>query len=289
MTSPQLARTTPMGRLYVDPRRADPASIPETVPSAKATAMLRDGVLVPSITNVLSAVGGDLTPWRTRLITAAIAEGARDYPQHFIASPAAAARWAVSAPDRVSDAAADKGSRIHAWIEDDLNGLSPAPLIDDEMRYVAAYRSFMADFTPVVEHPELTTFGTTAAGSFAGTADFVADINNKRTVGDWKTGKSARAEACLQLAALAHADTWMVPGADASHDARPAEPIEAATIVHLGPNRYTAYAVNDIDTAWELFCHAHSLWMWHHTHDSRLDRSPAIATPMTPATATVAA
>src|ERR1035437_9451202 len=96
-----------------------------------------------------------------------------------------ALRWLKSTPDRVRDAAGDRGSKVHEQSEETVKGRAdePARLViagadgaailagfDDVTRpYMASFLAWVADFRPRFEATEFTVYNRTAG--YAGTGD----------------------------------------------------------------------------------------------------------------------
>lgn len=100
--------------------------------------------------------------------------------------------------------AANTGTWIHSFIEDDLNGLFPEdPIRDDHYQMVEAYYAWKARHDIEVIATERTVFGP----GYGGTADFFCRINGVTTLVDWKSSKAIRESHIAQLAALGAATT----------------------------------------------------------------------------------
>lgn len=98
---------------------------------------------------------------------------------------------AVNAKPWLRDAAADRGSRVHAWcMLYDYGALDLADVETDALPYVQAYIGFCRDFSPdweLIEHP----MGSAGIG-FAGTLDRYGVIDGARTLMDLKTTATLR-------------------------------------------------------------------------------------------------
>lgn len=104
---------------------------------------------------------------------------------------------AINARPWLRDAAADRGSRIHAYTAMIDYG---EPLVDEEididcLGYVQAYRRFLKDYKPEWYGIE-TVMGSTELG-FAGTCDRYGKVNGVNTVMDIKTGSSVNGTAVM--------------------------------------------------------------------------------------------
>ena len=104
---------------------------------------------------------------------------------------------AINAKPWLRDAAADRGSRIHAYTAMIDYG---EPLVDEEididcLGYVQAYRRFLKDYKPEWCGIE-TIMGSTELG-IAGTCDRYGNVDGVRTIVDIKTGSSVNSAAVL--------------------------------------------------------------------------------------------
>lgn len=211
MTSPRLAIDTDYGRYYEDP---NPAFA---------------GARYPSVTNVCGTAIAKpaLTPWAAGEVAEyafeqlpMIVKASEDPKQR-----AEALKLIKGRARDIASKAADRGTRVHAYAEADLLGLTPPPVDPDVALYVQQYRRFIKDFGVVpesVEASEASVVNRTVG--YAGTMDFllwlVTDRSDKPELWliDAKTSlKRPRLqtfpEHVFQLAALRHAERmWMPPG-----------------------------------------------------------------------------
>lgn len=95
--------------------------------------------------------------------------------------------------------AANTGTWIHQFIEDDLLGLFPEdPLRDDHYQMVEAYYEWKSQHDIEVISTEQTVYGN----RYAGTADLFARVDGVVTLIDWKSSKAVRDSHIAQLAAI---------------------------------------------------------------------------------------
>lgn len=127
----------------------------------------------------------------------------------------AALRYLKSQPERVRDAAGERGSAVHQNIEDlvldavrDAADLlrdgDPLPNWNDTIApYMTGFANWNRAWHPRFEATEFTVFNR--AAQYAGTADALIwiwlDGEERLVLVDWKTVKELRAEVGLQLAA----------------------------------------------------------------------------------------
>ena len=151
-------------------------------------------------------------------------------------------RWLKGEPDRVRDAAAARGSAVHAASEDlvlaSVREASEAlvegqalPEWPDEIRpRMESFVRFVRDFRPRYEAAEATVYNRSQA--YAGTLDAVVRLPAGLTIVDYKTGNQVYAEVALQLAAYARGEFVGGPDKVTEH---PMPAIERAAVLHLAP------------------------------------------------------
>ena len=109
---------------------------------------------------------------------------------------------------RKRDKSADIGTVAHSWISDYIGGKNPerneeiAIITDNFLKWVEEAKPKFLASEKVVWHRE---------AFYAGTLDFVAEINGKKMLGDIKTGSNIYPEMWLQLAAYQYALEYMEP------------------------------------------------------------------------------
>lgn len=107
----------------------------------------------------------------------------------------------------VLDDLSNTGNWIHAYIEDDLNGLFPAdPVREDHYEMAQAYLNWRAEHDVEVLATEATVFGA----GFAGTGDFWAKVDGVPMLIDTKSSRKIGNSHIAQLAALGSCDTMAV-------------------------------------------------------------------------------
>ncbi len=261
MTTPKLAHATKFGRLYQRPE----TEISLLKPTWDAVAA---GYLVPSVTNVIDVLGKPfLQTWYAKRAAEDALQVNTTHPGLMNAKPLEAIKWISSAALRTSNSAAELGDKVHNAVE--MLALGQDPEITVEMGgYVKSWKKFINDCNPEFLFLEATGYGevTTLNGikkGFAGTADFIAKINGKVFIGDYKTGKSIHTEAALQLAALAHTTEIF----DEKTEAMQATPkIDGGLVVHLTSNGYELHLLEDLEQPWEEFKKMRDVWDFHQTN-----------------------
>lgn len=269
MTSPRLAIATEYGRLYRRPG--------DELPIGNVDEALVSGRLSPSVTNVIDVLNKPfLYGWHGRMAATAAVEIAKTFPHRLLEAPKEAVKWLSLAATRHTEKAADLGTRVHDWVERAARGEQQDEPDADLRGYIASWRKFCADYNPTFTHLEATTYGTVDGLGYAGTADFIAEINGLTVIGDWKSGRSIHTSAALQLAALAHADTLV----DDDDLERPMPRIDAGIVVHLTPTGYKVRQTELHGLSWQTFRRLRAVWNFHVT--DLASRDPLLMTDPLP-------
>jgi len=184
------------------------------------------------------------------------ADYATDHWDDLTALPPSQRRAEIAtAPDRARDTAAAKGTAIHTYAEDLLEG-NPVDVPDEILpkvqalaRWLDAQRGMIvAGAERMVWSPEDEEMGLCG---FAGTFDAsVIHPIYGRLLLDWKTGKGVYDDMAVQLAAYAHADWHVVDEVDRF---RPV--FDAAAVVHIRPDGCTLHLLDrdQMRIGWDRF------------------------------------
>lgn len=162
------------------------------------------------------------------------------------------------ASDRQRDAAADRGSVVHAILEGVRAGVTPDPTWSDDVRgLVRAGLRFFDEWQPDIYWQEVEVFSD--QHRYAGTLDMVAWLPGLGLyIVDWKTGKNIYPEAGAQVAAYRNADYAVI--GDVEH-AIPA--ISGGACVHLrADGTYELVPVDSDAEQFDLFLHALHVARW---------------------------
>jgi hypothetical protein len=163
---------------------------------------LWNGSPVPGVTSILKVVskGPKLEGWiknqvRDHWLTA-VTSGRTDFQKIHKES------W--GAGDKTSKAAADIGKNVHYYAECFFKNL-PLPVLetDEAKRSVEAFHDWLNKHNVAVKASELLVYSK--EHNYAGTTDFVAEIDGTLAVGDIKTSSGIFPEMRLQTAAYQHA------------------------------------------------------------------------------------
>lgn len=159
------------------------------------------GAPVPGVTSILKVIDKPaLMPWAIGVTRdywlEQVSAGRTDYAKIHKES------W--NASKKVSKTAADIGKNVHAYAEAYFKKLAlPALLTDEAKRGVAAFHKWLDAHKVVVKASERTVFSKEYY--YAGTCDFVAEIDGTLAVGDIKTSSGIYPEMLMQTAAYQHA------------------------------------------------------------------------------------
>lgn len=251
MTTPKLAHSTKFGRLYQRPETPVSSLKPHL-------AALESGLLMPSVTNVIDVLNKPfLQTWYAKRAAEDAIKVNTTHPGLMESKPQEAIKWIAAAASRTANSAAELGDKVHEAVEVLANGEEPE-ITADIRGHVRSWERFITDQKPTFKFLEATAYGKTPEGlTYAGTADFIAEINGKLYVGDYKTGKSIHTEAALQLSALAHAAELYD---EVLEQMLPMPKINGGLVVHLTANGYNLHIVEDLTKPYEVFSQLRTVW-----------------------------
>ena len=254
MTTPRLAHSTKYGRLYQRPETA----VASLKPHAEA---LKNGLLMPSVTNVIDVMNKPfLQTWYAKRAAEDAVQVNTTHPGLMESKPAEAIKWIAGAALRTSNSAAELGDKVHEAVEVLANGETPE-ITPDIKGHVKSWEKFVLEQAPNFKFLEATAYGKTPEGhQYAGTADFIAEINGKLYVGDYKTGKSIHTEAALQLSSLAHAQELYD---EVLEQMLPMPKIDGGLVVHLTANGYNLHVVEDLSEPYKVFSQLRQVWEFY--------------------------
>ena len=152
------------------------------------------------------------------------------------------------APYKERDAAAKRGSEVHALAERLVNG-EDVTVPRELDRHVAHYVEFLDACNPqpvlveaVVYHLEY---------GYAGTLDLIADMGGERWLLDLKTAKGVYAETAYQLAAYRYATHYV----DADGVAQPMIPVDRCAVVHVTEKGWSVIPMQADEAVLKAFRH----------------------------------
>ena len=216
------------------------------------------GELVPSVTNIIGVLDKPALPrWAAKLVAEQAAAMKRSLVN---LDDAEIVDMLKAAPWRKSGRAANRGTDVHLYLEQALNGDVPDPLEGE----AAAYRQTADDLLEYLTgqgiylvQSEVTVFGDGYAGTFDAHLRMPTSENTwEDWLVDFKTGASGPYdEVGLQLAALAHGKVDAEgKSAWTSYD----------RLVAFGitPKGWKMVEVADRDACYRAFLAARDLWNW---------------------------
>jgi len=217
------------------------------------------GELVPSVTNVIGVLDKPALPrWSAKMV----AETAYRM-RHSLAGMERneAVDMLKGSPWSKSKRAADRGTDIHGWLEARLNDWVLPELSDDAKPYQQAAEDWYMAHDLEVIGTEVTMFHPL----YAGTCDFIAKVDGRLTIGDFKTSKAIYDEAALQLSALFGC------GIDKHDDALPWRDetgewteLPDLLVVRIGEDGFEEKRVADPVGTLRVFMSLLDAWNWKH-------------------------
>lgn len=216
------------------------------------------GELVPSVTNILGMLNKPaLVGWAAREVAVLAATMREVLPQMSYDETVDVLKGAAT---RTGNRAGARGTDIHTWLEEALNGRQPPELQGQAVEYQAAAQGWLDFMKPKPIATEVTMF----AADYAGTADAVVEINGSRWLLDFKTSKAVYGEAALQVTALAACGLWHT----GDHPTRPADEIDLLGVIRIGRNgHWEQYRVANRQQHLEAFRALLTVWHWQHDTD----------------------
>jgi hypothetical protein len=218
---------------------------------------LPDGQKCLSVTNVIKfGVPKDLTEWAAWEVANAAVEAVPKLSR----MRGSSARWEMirylqETPNRKRDAAGDFGTAIHDIAEAYVLGKSMGNPEPDQTPFVQAFENFLEDHQPVYHAAELVV--AHPEHGWAGRCDAwcelprLPEFSGGISVIDYKTGKNAYPDACLQLSCYQRATRcWLDDGTEGSPPAA-----VNAFVLHIRPDKHPdrGYALIPCDTSDEVY------------------------------------
>jgi len=205
------------------------------------------GRTVPSVTTILKAVPKPfLINWAARLA----AEYALSQPP----MAEGVVEEATVQHLRHRDAAGEFGTRVHENIEARLKQLPPPHQGDRELLFLSHYAAWEEQYQAFCVFSEATVWSDEYG--YAGTADWIGDVDGVTTLLDVKNSKSVSNSYGLQLAALAEADCILT--ADGQRLELPK--IQRIAVLHLRDQGYRYLVRDDWSDLRGPFLAAKAMW-----------------------------
>jgi hypothetical protein len=177
--------------------------------------------------------------------------------------------------------AAGRGTIVHWWAEDLLNGLTPrhftpemavangvpAASAEEADHYWDALHGFFDAYQPeLVATESVCIHRMLNGGGYGGTADAIVRLNNGMTVMlDWKSRgadskHSAHPEEAGQVSALAGAEYMIVQGDNGAAQRIPVTAVDCGLIVSIRPDGFRCYPI-DLEAGFAHWTSMHAWWL----------------------------
>lgn len=212
-----------------------------------------DGRPIPGVTTLIG--GGVPKPALPYWAAKTVAEWVVDHQEECASLVASSDRFAAiktlkGIPWEKRDAAAVKGSEIHALAELIIHG-HEAEVPDALLGYVNGYVKFLEEFDVQPILTEIPVANRT--WWYAGKPDAIVHMpfgvgDRQNWLLDWKTSNAVYGETSLQTAAYARAEFYM-----AGEDEMTLPPIDRIGVVHITETGSHLYDLGDIDKAFAEF------------------------------------
>lgn len=243
----------------------------------EAMANIRSGKWVPSITNIVDVRDKPhLINWASRRALKEAIEYERENPGYLLAKEEEAVQRFQGAGNRERDTSAEKGTGVHYACELIAQGREvPSNFLTYEQeRSVQRYREWTAEFEPEIIGTEVTVFGSTPYGDYAGTADLLCKINGYTIALDIKTNRTGlHTDVAYQLSAICHAEHVSLDGGKSIQDM---PKVDMAFGLHLSPRGYTFSMVEIDGEVWQTFQGERAMWEQHVFNGIQSDGIPVV-------------
>jgi len=225
--------------------------------------------------SVTTIIGGGvpkpaLKAWGEKLVAQTAVEKRRIWSDM---SADEAVDWLKRAPFRETDRAAVQGTDVHDWCEKHVLGGLPVVVEDAppaQQGYLKAFLSFLTEHHPEYEMTEATVYNR--HWGYAGTLDFLARIDGRFVLGDYKTGKGVYGEVAMQLAAYRNAEFIGMPNGDEV----PMPDVDECMVLHLMPTGYELLPVTAGDSEFRYFLYAKQVRDFVETHSRAVIGAPLV-------------
>lgn len=205
---------------------------------ARAYRHPHSGIKYPSVTSILRmADKSGLISWATKLTAEWCANNVDKLLSTSVEKGIRIAQYRYK---DVRDERAEVGTGVHESIEAQLTGSWDFPVLDHEQELIMdEWRAFLAENEFELMLSEFTVFDSESRSM--GTADLYAMVNGKRTLIDLKTSRNMWPEHDYQLAALWHAEDWLIETEEMIWTRVPRREVDQVAILHLRAPEYDEY------------------------------------------------
>ncbi len=183
-------------------------------------------------------------------------------------------RYLKGEPERVRDAAADRGTRVHDAGEELVLKLAAGDAVRLYMKgqpmpewpadiegHMASFVQFLDTFRPRYIATEATVYNR--AQAYAGTADAFLEVlidgHWTPLCVDYKSGNRVYEETAVQCAAYARGE--FLGGADGVTE-HPVPTVEGTAVLHLRPKGFTFRRLRYDDQVYRTFLYAREIFRW---------------------------
>ena len=184
-----------------------------------------------------------------------------------------ALRYLKGQPDRVRDAAAQRGSAVHDEAETFVLSriregarmyAETGDLPDwhtDIAPHMAQFVAWLRAYRPRYIATEATVYNRTQVYAGTGDAFIEIPINGRWTTLclDYKSGRAIYPEVAIQTSAYAHGE--FVGGADRVTE-YPVPKVDGTAVLHLTPRGYAFRLLRYDDAVWQSFLYAREIFRW---------------------------
>lgn len=259
MAAPDLSKQTDHGRFYVHPN---------------------DHREVPSITNIINMKNKPGIPyWGYKQCGLFVADNLETIIGLAKKDKAAVVDVVKGAPHRSTAKSGDRGDLVHLWIEQRIRSGGTEPTDQEVMDTTdKSARAMWKSFLRAEEryHPKWLFSETTVWSDryeYAGTIDWMAEINGKVVLGDTKTGNNVYPEVGMQVAAAAYADYAIDDDGEPFQLPHP----ERFAVLHIRPSYARMPPLSRIPECFQGFLGLRAIFSWHvNTSESVIQYAPKI-------------
>lgn len=227
----------------------------------------RDHPLRASVTSIINAgiPKPALLPWGLRTLAEWVHDHETDIHQaRTTGNRDDFVKWLKTKPYDLRDEAANIGTALHDFAEAHILGETPPTPIDPVVANMSRqFFDFVDKMQPEYRAAEVVVHNTTE--NYAGTLDAVLVINGVPGVADYKTGKGVYGDAALQVAALAACDLAILDRSTSIDARRIFDGVGAGYVIHIRPDKWAVYVVDDFTKPYAAFRYAHAVarWRWN--------------------------
>jgi hypothetical protein len=241
LTSPTNSTTSDEGRTYVWPPT---------------------GEVFTSVTTILNVLSKPfLTKWAAKMAAEYAVENWGELTDMLIRGEQQDAVTLIKeASSRSAQESSEMGTYVHSSVEERIKGI-PSEISPIQLVGFDAWRE--------VHKPEFILCESTVYNrteGYAGTMDFMAEIEGRNIIVDVKTGKQVYPEVALQLCAYAHGE-WCDEGTGRE---APLPRIDGAAVLHLRPRGYKFIPVRIDEEVWRSFQYVKEAFRWQRYTSKRV-------------------